>query len=461
MTPTAGMHIDNMTERLERLPFTRVHLHVAAVLSVGTFFDAFDSVSIAVSLTVISTILHIDLVESGLLISSAYVGQFVGALVIGWLAERFGRKNAFALSLLLFGSMSLATALAWNFESLLVFRLIQGIGLGAEVPVAGTLFNEFVRGKDRGKVVMIYETIFIWGLFLAPLVGLVLFRILGRDVGWRALFALGSCPVLVGIYAFFRLPESPRWLAQKCRFAEADSVISKIERSARIRNIAPVSPAPHPPAAVHPTRLTELFAPSYRKRTALVWVHWFTAYFVNSIVTGWLPIMYVRFSGLTPEQSLALTTVTGGVLLCVGYSLAFIIDRLGRKPAFVFGFALSGFGALIGLAVAMATRSFTWPALFIPGLIMQCGSGLNCNGVYVYTPELYPTRMRAWATSLASSMNRLASFIAPSVTGALLGLRFGVEWMFGMLAAVSVAGLVTMATLGIETKQRALEQISQ
>lgn len=279
-------------------------------------------------------------------------------------------------------------------------------------------------------------------------------------MGWRALFALGSLPILVAVYAFFRLPESPRWLAQKGRIAEADKLVAEIEQFARVSDFAPGCPRPHSCAGTTPTRLLELFAPAYRKRTALVWVHWFAAYFVNSVVPGWLPIMYVKFCGLTPERSLVLATVTGGVLVLVGYGLALTIDRLGRKPTFVFAFALTTFGAALGLAVTAASHAVAWPALFIPGLIMQCGAGLNCNGVYVYTPELYPTRMRAWATALASSMNRLASFIAPSVTGALLGLKFGVEWMFVLMAISSAAGPVTMTALGIETKERALEQIS-
>jgi len=458
--PAVSGNADEIVARLERLPFTPVHLYVATVLGVGTFFDAFDSLSIAVSLTVIFTTLHVDLINTGLLISSAYAGQFLGALVIGWLAERFGRKTAFALSLMLFGLMSLATAMAWNFESLFVFRLIQGIGLGAEVPVAGTLFNEFVRGKDRGKVVMIYETLFIWGLFLAPLAGLFLFRALGPAVGWRALFAVGGLPFLVGIYAWLRLPESPRWLAGKGLLAEAGRLVSRVEASARLRGAVLAPPQTRVRSDVRPTRLAELFGRAYRRRTVLVWVHWFTAYFVNSVVTGWLPTMYVRFCGLPPQRSLVLATITGGALVVVGYSMAFTIDRIGRKPIFIFAFALTAFGALLGLVLITILGATTWPVLFISGLLMQFGAGLNCNGVYVYTPELYPTRMRAWATALASSMNRLASFIAPAATGALLGLKFGVHWMFVLMALSSVAGLVIMVTLGIETKQRALEEIS-
>ena len=103
--------------RLERLPFSRVHLRLAAILSIGTFFDAFDAICIAVALTVIFTTLHIGFFDAGLVFSSAYVGQFVGAWGFGLLSEKYGRKNAFIWALLLYGVLSMATALAWNLKA--------------------------------------------------------------------------------------------------------------------------------------------------------------------------------------------------------------------------------------------------------------------------------------------------------------------------------------------------------
>ena len=117
----------------------------------------------------------------------------------------------------MFGTLSIAAALAWSFESLLVIRLIQGVGLGAEVPVAGALFNEYVRGQTRGTVVWIYESVFAWGLAITPLVGILLFGAFGQALGWRVLFGIGGIPLLVAIYASFKLPESARWLADKGR----------------------------------------------------------------------------------------------------------------------------------------------------------------------------------------------------------------------------------------------------
>jgi MFS family permease len=205
---TSSRTADEIVARLERLPFSRFHLRLASMLGVGTFFDAYDSLVISVALTVVFTSLHISFVNAGLLIGAAYIGQFVGAIVFGYLGERLGRKPAFVLALGLFGLLSLVTAITWDFQSLLIARIVQGVGLGAEVPLAAALFNEYIRGKNRGTVGMLYQSLFFWGLFLAPLFGLGLISALGPDLGWRAAFVVGGIPLLVAFVAHFRLPES-------------------------------------------------------------------------------------------------------------------------------------------------------------------------------------------------------------------------------------------------------------
>src|ERR1019366_5689800 len=151
--PLQSRMADEIVARLERIPVGRFQLRLASMLGVGTFFDAFDALAIGVALTVILPSLHISFVNAGLLISAGYVGQFFGALIFGYLAERYGRKPAWIASTLIFSLFALAAALSWSFNSLLLARVLGGIGLGGEVPIAGALFNEYVRSKHRGLVV--------------------------------------------------------------------------------------------------------------------------------------------------------------------------------------------------------------------------------------------------------------------------------------------------------------------
>lgn len=452
---------DEVVGRLERLPFARFHLHMASVLGVGTFFDSFDAQSIGVAATVILVSLHVSPLNAGLLISAATIGQFVGAWVAGWGAERIGRKMAFVLAVGAFGLLSLGSALAWNFQSLFVFRLVQGLGLGGEVAIAAALFNECIRGRDRGKVVMMYESVYVWGIFLSPLVGLALVATLPPTISWRVLFALGAIPLVIAIYAYFRLPESPRWLADKGRIEEARATVAGIEDDFRRRGVELEPPQTRYRADVTRTRLTELFSPAYRRRTAVVWVQQFTTFFVNSIYLGWMPALYVTLGGLPPSRSLLLAAVVGALQVVLAYVIAMTVDRVGRIPYFKLGYILAGLGGLLGLVLTSALHFTPWPVLFVAGALMIVGGLFTADIAIVWIPEQYPTRMRAWASSTASSCNRIASAIAPVVIGALLGLRFGVQAMFALIVISPLVGFVVVSIWGIETKQRVLEEISQ
>ncbi|WP_051581177.1 MFS transporter [Pseudonocardia acaciae] len=451
---------DDTVARLERLPFGRVHLRVASLLGVGTFFDAFDSLVIGAVLTVVINTFHVDFAMAGVLISAAYVGQFIGALTLGMLAERYGRRLGFIISLAIFGLLSLAAAAAWSFESLLVLRLLQGVGLGAEVPIAGALFNEFVRGRSRGRSVLLYESIFSWGILLAPLIGLLFFQLFGPELGWRLLFVFGALPVVVAVVAYFKLPESPRWLAEQGRSAEAGVLLDRMEADARSRGVKLAEPEVRAPADVKPTRFGELFSPYYRRRTALSWVIWFCGYFILYGFGVWLPALYVKLGGLPTQDALGLTAVASAIYLVEQYVFALTVDKVGRKPWFVGGFALSVVGGVVG-AVAIALGATAWPVLFVAGLLMGLGISPVTAGLYLYTPELYPTRMRAWATATGSSLNRVASTIGPILVGALLGAGLGLSSVFIAFGVIAAVGMVVMAWLGIETKQRVLEELAQ
>src|SRR5579875_1938288 len=216
---------DMVIGRLERVPIFRFHARLGTLLAVGTFFDAYDSIVISVVLTVVFTTLRISLLASGLLISVAYVGQLVGSLAAGYLSERYGRRKVFVGALAVFGAFSVLAGLSWDYNSLFAFRLLQGFGLGAEVPIAAAIFNEFLRGQGRGLAVMLYENAFSWGLLAAPLLALAAFSLFGQANGWRSLFFLGGLPLVVAVVALRRLPESVRWLVAKGRVDDAVHIV--------------------------------------------------------------------------------------------------------------------------------------------------------------------------------------------------------------------------------------------
>jgi putative MFS transporter len=444
--------------RLERVPFSRFHMHVASILAVGTFFDAFDAICVGVALTVIFTSLHIGFMNAGLLISSGFVGQFIGAWLFGFLSERYGRKIAFVSALLFFGVLSVAIAFAWNLESLIVLRVIQGIGLGGEVPVAAALFNELLRAEKRGRITAIYQSIFQWGAMLTPIIGIVFFQLFGQDVGWRMMFLFGGVPLLVAIYAWFALPESPRWLVDHGRYDEADGILRKIEAQPRRQMLE--APQPKPQPELKKTRIAELFSGIYLRRTVMLWVLWASCYFVAYGISIWLPTLYVSIGGLPVNYALALSIMTWTVNLATMYVMAFLLDIVGRKPILVVGLATIAFGGFFGAAAVTWFHATGWGILFAVNIFLSIGTALTTALAVNYTAELYPTRMRGLGVSTGSSMSRLASIFAPALVGALLAAQLGIQSVFAMFGIVGLIGMIVVATMGIETKQRSLEELS-
>ena len=283
----------SLLARIERTQVSPWHIRALLVMGSATFFDAFDVLAIAYVLPSLIGVWKLAPRTIGVLISSSFIGQIVGALFFGWLAERIGRLRCAKITIALYSLMSLLCAVSWNIPSLLLFRTIQGIGLGGEVPVAAAYINEISRAKGRGRFFLLYQLIFPIGLVGASLLGFWLVPLFG----WRTMFLIGGLPAIL-VFVLFAgniLPESPRWLVSKGRFEEAELIVGQMESAARSSG-AVISSTPEPlPIAPAPRRETsrlELFRGIYRFRTIVVWFIWITTYFVTYGVNTWLPTIF-------------------------------------------------------------------------------------------------------------------------------------------------------------------------
>src|SRR5579863_7075956 len=240
--------IGDIVGRIERLPISWWHIKARIIIGVATFFDAFDALAIAFVLPVLVPAWKLNGPQIGLLISAGYLGQLGGALFFGWIAERYGRITAMFWSILIFAIMSLACAFAWDYQSLVTARVIQGFGLGGEVPVAppviaglpgpAAYISELARAKGRGRFVLLYELVFPIGLVAA---GFMSAWIVPR-FGWQWMFVIGALPAFVAMVLQRLLPESPRWLATRGRNAEAQAAMSRIERETEQSTGQPLPP---------------------------------------------------------------------------------------------------------------------------------------------------------------------------------------------------------------------------
>jgi putative MFS transporter len=450
----SGVSGGRLLARLDNVPFTRWHMKARVVMGSATFFDAFGALSLAFALPVLNGLWHISLRQSGLLIGATYVGQLGGAILFSWIAERFGRVRSASIAVGIIAVMSLACALAHNLNALMACRMVQGIGIGGEMPVAAAYISELSPAHRRGRFFLLYEMIFPIGLMATGQVGAWLVPLWG----WQAMFLIGGIPCLIISVLLARLPESPRWLISQGRLREAEEIVRQVEASAGRFPGQPPAVAQEVLFTVRETRWREVVSNTYRGRTFVVWTLWFCAYFVSNTLNNWLPTLYNTVYRLDLRQSLraaSLTNVTQVLLLLI---CAFCIDRLGRRKwtiaCFVAGAVLLG---ILGITGAHGVLGV------IVGCTLSYGVLGSANAVlYLYTPEIYPTRMRVIGVGLATSWLRVASAVGPAIVGVLVAgnaAAGGVGSVFLMFAGVSVAGALAARGM-IETRGQRLEELA-
>ena len=436
--------------RMERVPLCKWHARPRITMGSATFFDAFGALTIAFVLPSLIGAWKLRPAQIGTMISVGYLGQIVGALFFGWLAERIGRTKSVACAMAIDGIMSICCAFSGSFLQLAIFRTIQGCGLGGEVPVAAAYINELCEARGRGRFVMLYETIFPCGVLGASLMGILLVP----RFGWQSMFVLGGVPALLIAVLVWRLPESPRWLIGKGRLDEAGEIVAQIEAATpdRIEPAAKKMAALAAPAAK--TKWSEVLSPFYRRRTLVVWVLWASTYFVYYGIGTWLPSLYRTVYHLSVTDSLRWGSIANILQVIIVATSALFVDKLGRKLWFGMAFLVS---AVLMFSLAMVGAK-TPESVVVLGSLTFAVLGSNATMLYLYTPEIYPTRMRAAGTGLATSFLRAASAAGPFLVGFVLK-GGGVAAVFYVFAAVTFIGLI--ATFGAtETRRRQLEEIN-
>lgn len=440
-----------LVARIERLPFTRFHLKARVFVGTATFFDAFDALSIAYVLPVLIPVWKLAPASISGLISAGYVGQLGGALLLSWLAEKRGRKVSLLISVGVLSCFSLLSAFSWNYASLAIFRFLQGLGLGGEVPVAAAYINEISRAKGRGRFVLLYELLFPVGLTSAAMAGWWMVP----HWGWRPMLLMGALPGVLVLPLRWMLPESPRWLVNQGRLAEADAIVAALETEAIAagRSLAP--PLVKPLITHRKTQARELFQGIYLRRTLVSWVLWFAAYFATYGIATWLPSIYSSVFKLPISEALRYSLITSCFSLAGTVACALLIDRTGRKPWFS-GAALVG-GILLLVLWRLGARSAVEVLVLATAAITVFNT--ISLGLYLYTPELYPTRLRALGSGIGSAWLRVASAIGPLATGAVVA-RAQLSAAFLLFGLVLLVASGVNAMFGIETKGQVLEEIS-
>jgi putative MFS transporter len=257
------------------------------------------------------------------------------------------------------------------------------------------------------------------------------------------------------------LPESPRWLVCKGRLEEADGVVREMEDYAEKRGIelAPAAVQIDALPRQRSTHWTELFSHTYLRRTLTVWALWFCCYFVSYGLTTWLPTIYRTIFKLDVATALRYGLATNVAGSVGDLLVAFTIDRVGRRRWFGLAFFLGALPlAAVPIFALRASGSLTVWRVMVCASLSYVFVASNSVACYLYTPEIYPTRLRALGSSIATAWLRAGSAAGPVLVGFLL-MRYDLGAVFLMFAIVSLGGAVA-SLFATETRERVLEEIS-
>lgn len=442
-----------LVARLERIPVTRRLLWIRIIIGSATFFDAYTVLAIAFAMPQLVTAWDLSPGQVGLILSAGYLGQLLGAIGFGWLAERIGRMPTLLITIVVFVLMGIGCLFSWSGTSMMIFRFLQGIGTGGEVPVASAYINEFIGAKKRGRFFLLYELIFPIGLMFAGFAGYLLVP----AFGWKALFIVGLVPAVLMIPLRALMPESPRWLGSKGRTKKADAVVTMLENEA----VKAGKPLPAPvilpinPKTTAKSDWRELFRGIYLKRTLMIWPLWACVYMVNNGLITWLPTLYKQVFHLPLQTSLAYGWITSAVGVAASVACALLIDKVGRKRWYAVAFLVATLPLLV--LTALGATSATQVVIFATAAYAVLQT--IAFSLYLYSAELYPTRLRAIGTGFGSAWLRAGSSIGPLLVGFIV-VGAGIRYVFATFAVVALVGGLVTVFFGIETKGKVLEDLS-
>jgi len=459
---TVSMHIrrgPQAAARLERLPVSGYHKMIFFIIALAFFFDSVDLGMMTFVLGSIKAEFGLSTQAAGALASMSFVGMVLGAAVSGMLADRFGRKPVFQVSMIIWGLSSYLCSTAADASTLGLYRFLLGVGMGMEFPVAQTLMSEFIPAKARGKYVALMDGFWPLGFITA---GLISYFVLS-SYNWRSVFVVLAIPALFLLVVRRFIPESPRWLEYAGRNEEAEAALQKFENkvknSLKLKSLPEpvwsVSSVPHAPISRGTNSFMALWSPQHRTRTIMIWGLWFFALLGFYGLTTWLGAL-LQQAGFAVTKSVMYTVLIslGGI---PGFlTAAWLVEKWGRKPTCIV--ALLG-GALMTYLYGKSAMTGQENALIATGLCMQFFLFGMWAVLYTYTPELYSTGVRATGAGFASAIGRVGSLLGPYIVGVVLPSwgRGGV-FTVGAMCFVIAAALVFF--LGIETRGMVLEELS-
>jgi putative MFS transporter len=371
-----------------------------------------------------------------------FIGMLVGAFAFGRLADRIGRRPVLMAAVVIDACFGVASAFAPDFAWLLVLRFCTGIGVGGTLPVDYTMMAEFLPSDRRGRWLVLLESFWAVGTILLAVLALLALR--WGDAAWRVIFLVTGLPALIGVVLRLFIPESPMYLNRSGRSEQARVVL---ERVARVNGRKVTMPLLHPEMPVK-TSLLALFSGKLRRRSISLFVAWALISIAYYGVFVYLPVkLSAEGFGFMRGQEFLIVLA---VVQLPGFALsAYGVERWGRKPTLVGFLLLSAMGCMFysfGSSTALVVGST---------LLMSFALLGTWGALYAFTPEVYPTGLRASGMGLAGAVARFGGLLAPTIIAPVMAAHFTLALV--MLAGFLAIGAIAILCVDVESRNRALE----
>ena len=450
--------------RLDRLPATRRIWVMVALLSLGGLFEFYD---LFMTAYIVPTLVRSGMLTGvtvsiftgpALFVASTFGGLFVGAFVFGFVADRYGRRVIFTFSMLAYCAATLVMAFQATGAGLCFWRFVAGVGLGVELVTIDTYIAELVPKYLRGRAFAFNQTVQFCAVPIVALLSYMLVPLspLGWD-GWRWVAVIGALGALVVWFLRRGIPESPRWLLNQGRLAEAESITADIE--ARVS--ADRGDVALPAASSHSVEdlsargsFAEIWQPPYRRRTIMLMVFQFFQTFGFYGFAAWVPTIIAQQVGINLGASLQYAFIVAianpfGPLLAMGFA-----DKVERK------WQLVGAAICVGVFGLLFSQQSTMALLIVFGVLITLSNNVLSYSFHSYQTELFPTRVRARAVGFTYAFSRISTVFASFIIAYFFAHFDGTTGVFGLIAFAMLMVVLSIGVFGPRTRNLELEEIS-
>lgn len=449
---------------------------LSVVAAIGGFLFGYDTAVISGTISQVTQLFHLDALQQGWYVGCALIGSIIGVLFAGILSDNIGRKYTMILSAILFSTSAIGCAVCSDFNELVIYRIIGGIGIGVVSIISPLYISEVSVAQYRGRLVSLYQLAITVGFLGAYLINYQLLewsesglefsnvwlnKIFVSEV-WRSMLGMETLPAILFFIIIFFIPESPRWLIVKKKEARAENILQKIYGSLTEAKYQ-LDETKSVLRTETKSEWTLLFQPGIRKALIIgVCIAILGQFMGVNAVLYYGPSIF-KSAGLSGGDSLFYQVLVGLVNMLTTVLALFIIDKVGRKNLVYYGVS----GMILSLLLIgfyfMYGEAWNIPSLFLLIfflLYIFCCAVSICAVIWVLLSEMYPTKVRGLAMSIAGLSLWIGTYLIGQLTPWMLQ-NLTPAGTFFLFALMCIPYILIIWKLVPETTGKSLEEIER